>query len=164
MLTIPTLFGRATTVLGQHASLEPLLVRLATLCDELARGVATSSPAAEQLLEKVIAQMAAHFAAEEDEGYFGTLAQSCPELESEISDLCAEHMKFLLTARWLLANVAACGEPAFAATLACLLERFNAHERAENRLLQQFFAERACGLRSRSARPGLRASSPCSEY
>jgi hypothetical protein len=97
-------------------------------------------PDRRSLLNTFRAQIRAHFAAEEDPEYFGTLASVSPRLAVQIAQLRLEHAEFLLAADSLLRAIdEGCSRQAFAATLKQLLDRFAAHERTETLLLQEFF-------------------------
>jgi hemerythrin len=138
--TIPTLFGRATTVLGQHATLHVLLDRLRDACANVAG--ASDEPGADRrrLMEEFRERLCVHFAAEEDEGYFGMVAAVSPALSTEVTHLLEEHAEFLAVVERLLALAEAIEDrEEFTETLRAFLQRFNAHERAENRLMQEFF-------------------------
>lgn len=137
--SIPTLFGRATTVLGQHATLHVLLDRLRDACGSVADGCSEPGVDRRRLIEELHEKLRIHFAAEEDEGYFGMVVSASPALSGQVTRLREEHEEFLSVVQRLLALAeAAPDREAFTDTLRGFLERFNAHERAENQLLQEF--------------------------
>jgi len=137
--SIPTLFGRATTVLDQHATLHVLLDRLRDACAGVADGSSEGGADRRRLIEEFGERLSVHFVAEEDEGYFGMMASVSPALHAEVTRLRKEHAEFLSLVQRLLALVeAAPDREEFTETLRAFLERFNAHERAENRLMQEF--------------------------
>ena len=137
---IPTLFGRATAVLGDHARLHVLLDQLRKIANP------EEGPALELELElfalvcEFEKKLSEHFAAEEDDGYFGTLTATVPALAGEVDRLCNEHDEFALMVQALvqLSRSAEDIGP-FRLALKDFLERFRAHELAETRVLQTFF-------------------------
>jgi hemerythrin len=139
-LTIPTLFGRATAVLGEHANLHRILDRLRDLRTKVGDGRAEPRPDRRQLMQEFREQLCAHFAAEEDDGYFGMLVSASPALSTEVARLRREHEEFLLLVQRLVMLAESDGDrEEFAVALSGFLDRFNAHEHAENLLLQEFF-------------------------
>jgi hemerythrin len=138
--SIPTLFGRATAVLDQHATLHVLLKRLREACASSAKGSSESRTDRRRLIEEFGERLSVHFAAEEDEGYFGMMASVSPALRAKVTRLREEHTEFLaLVQRLLTLAEVAPDRKEFTETLQAFLERFNAHEHAENRLMQEFF-------------------------
>jgi hypothetical protein len=140
--TIPTLFGRATAVFGEHGSLHTLLSRLRDVSAGVGDGsVETGNERDRQrLLEELRERLSLHFAAEEDDGYFGMLVATQPALHTAVTRLAGEHQEFLLTIDRLLGFGTTSSEnQQFTLLLNGFLERFNAHEQRENTLLQEFF-------------------------
>jgi hypothetical protein len=136
----PSLFGRATAVLGEHATLHATLDLLRGLSSRLLEASPASDADARTLLEGFSMNVHAHFAAEENDGYFGTLVEDCPELGERVASLEAEHgaMRAEL-ARLLELSLDARSERELGQGLAALLDRFLSHERSENAILQEFF-------------------------
>jgi hypothetical protein len=137
---MPAFFGRATAVLGEHASLHQTLDRLHEWCREGQKLPGT--PALQRLLQEFVSRLESHFAAEEDAGYFGTLRDAFPVSKDTIERLCAEHASFLVVARNLQDGLQESPPPPeFTLALSMLLDALAAHERAESILLRQYFTE-----------------------
>lgn len=138
----PSLFGRITAVQRDHSSLLEMVSTLrrlqrALLAGETERGADWTRFIGE--LEEFTAHLRTHFAAEETNGYFGTLVSDRPSLSGQVDRLRAEHaemMEALVSIRPSAANdFDAC---ALAIRLGQLLDSFEAHERRENLLIQEF--------------------------
>ena len=137
---LPTLFGRATAVLGEHATLREIVDQLENVCRSSGDGGAQPAAHHAQLIEQFRNLLFKHFAAEEDPGYFGTLVKAMPALGGEISRLCMEHQVFRLEVQRLIElSGAANKRDEFGVRLASLLDRFREHERSENLLIQEYF-------------------------
>jgi hemerythrin len=137
---MPDFFGRATVVLGQHATLHGILQALRDWCSEGTPSSKLHSPAG--LLDDLVSQLETHFAAEESDAYFGTLRGSFPDAEAAIEQLTMEHAAFLDVARSLRVQARELVLPAkLAASLAELLDALGHHERTESLLLRQYFRE-----------------------
>jgi len=137
---IPTFFGRATVVLGEHAHLHTIVAELRELLARLDGKGTNSESDSQRLVHELYDKLEKHFAAEESEGYFGTLVAESPALASTVEHLLSEHREFLVTVRRLLdLSASAKYRAEFAVTLSGFLARFEVHEHAENRLLQEFF-------------------------
>ena len=134
---MPNLFGRASAVEADHAHLRDAWKRLRQLA-------AAEGPEAEQraelwpLILEFGRELREHFAAEEEGGYFGALLDERPELSSQIERLRIEHQEIAA----LIAGLEA-SSPGWNAELGLqlgqLLDRFQQHERAEAKMLQDFF-------------------------
>jgi hypothetical protein len=137
---LPALFGRATVVLGEHAELHVTLGKLRQCCtldDDF-----EDPPALHELLDEFETQLEAHFAAEEDEGYFGTLQTAFPTSSEAVEKLRAEHVVFIGTVRALRGMAAAPGRtPELTVTLRALLDDLARHENTESLLIRQYFSE-----------------------
>lgn len=135
---MPAFFGRATAVLGQHAVLHETVRALRTWCAS-SRSRESRSDLVE-LMNAFVGQLEAHFAAEESDGYFGTLLTTFPAASASIDRLRTEHASFLLVARALRIQAP---EPASQlevyTSLRNLLDALDRHERAESLLLQHYF-------------------------
>ncbi len=137
---LPALFGRATAVLGEHAELHVTLGKLRQWC-VLDHDFEHLS-ALHELLDEFETQLETHFAAEEDEGYFGTLQTAFPTSSEAVEKLRAEHVVFLGTVRALRGMAAASSRtPELTATLRALLDDLGRHERTESALIRQYFSE-----------------------
>ncbi len=107
---------------------------------ELSAEPETLANADKGLLDELVRAMGVHFEAEEDEGYFGALVEERPELDLPIQRLRAEHRRMSARGAELLALAESSRAPReVASKLRELLDTFDAHERAENQLLQDFF-------------------------
>ncbi len=136
---VPDLFGRATAVAADHAQLRTVWKRLREIVQSGGLGFHPREDAWQLVLE-FASELREHFAAEEAEGYFGALAEERPELQPLIERLRREHGEMLE----IIATVLAPGESAWAAAtfhaeMLDLLDRFQSHERAEAKMLQEFF-------------------------
>jgi len=98
------------------------------------------APGPRALLDALANQLRAHFAAEEDPEYFGTIAGECPALGGQVESLQSAHAELLRTAEHLRTLAEA---PGGHRVLALLIARFEedvrAHEAEEARLLCEFF-------------------------
>jgi hypothetical protein len=139
---LPSLFGRFTAILQDHEHLGTTLKHLRLMCVELDTPELvplTLSPP--RVLEDLQLDLSRHFAAEEAEPYFGTIAEEVPPLLPRIEQLKNEHAA-MLEAIATLCRIAAdvtlraelCGGTR---ELIVQLER---HERAESLLLRELFA------------------------
>ncbi|HET9956624.1 MAG TPA: hemerythrin domain-containing protein [Polyangiaceae bacterium] len=137
----PELFGRVTAILSDHKNLRQTIGRLRQMCALLEQRPPTLAPEFEPsgLLEGLHEDLVAHFAAEESEGYFGTVEAERPALAAQISELKSQHAVFLkelgnlremaqTTERWL----------ELSAGTRSLVEQLESHERAESQLLHGF--------------------------
>jgi hypothetical protein len=137
MPPMPNLFGRASAVEADHAHLREAWKRLRQLA--VAQGPA-AEPRAEiwPLILEFGRELREHFSAEEEGGYFGALLDERPELSSQIEHLRLEHQEIAA----LVANLEA-SSPGWNAELRLhlgqLLDRFQQHERAEAKMIQEFF-------------------------
>jgi hypothetical protein len=137
--SVPTLFGRATAVAADHAHLRTVWKKLREIIQS---GGLAFHPRddAWRLVSEFASELKEHFAAEEADGYFGALVEERPELHALVARLRREHGEMLE----IIAVVLAPGESAwtaadFATEMLDLLDRFQNHERAEARMLQEFF-------------------------
>lgn len=136
----PTLlFGRITTVFGEHPRLLDTAKRLRAMCTSLADEEPEDN--LQMLVDEFCSQLAAHFAAEEAGPYFGTLITDRPQLSKAVVSLQVEHGE--MRQRFdLLRELAAAADRQreLRKNLEELLDQFELHERRENLLLQEFFA------------------------
>ena len=132
---LPTLFGRATLVSDGHTTLKESARALRELCD-----AAQADPTLPALLDTFAERVLAHFSVEEGGAYFGTLAEDSPELLGQIAVLKNEHGSM----RTALASLRQppgkhSADTDFMAELGRFLDRFEAHEAHESRVLERFF-------------------------
>jgi len=136
---MPSLFGRATAVAADHVRLRSLRSRLEELSGA-PEMLADADRGARELTDELVRAIGVHFEAEEDEGYFGALVAGRPELGPPIERLRAEHRRISARGAELLALSESSRVPReVASRLRELLDSFDAHESAENELLQDFF-------------------------
>jgi hypothetical protein len=140
---LPSLFGRFTALHRDHHHLDGLVKKLSTMCDALSERPDVAPPPEldpAQLIPEWGIDLSRHFAAEEGMRYFGTLVAERPALASAIGDLRADHTAMLEAIERLL-QLAPDRERRDELVLGTrdLLDRFRAHERAENQLLREFF-------------------------
>jgi len=138
---MPTLFGRGTAVFKEHADLRPLVFRLKKHAADLAIGRQSDESEVESALAEFFNQLLAHFAAEEDEGYFGTFIEDHPTLSIKVERLLAEHeeMVDVIERLKMLSRRGGCSRD-LGIGLTTLLERFEKHERDENSLMRTFLS------------------------
>jgi hypothetical protein len=135
----PTLFGRATAVLDEHMTLRTTLGQLREYCARLVHVGRRIEPEPASVINYFLQQLRAHFAAEEADGYFGTLAASGPNARDHVVALRAEHKEMLATAESLrVLAVHSHDSLNLAAALSKLLDLFDRHERRETELLREF--------------------------
>jgi hypothetical protein len=132
---IPTLFGRATAILNEHENMYVSVARLRSACSKLCDETLAET---QRLVQEFAAELRVHFAAEEADSYFGTLLGELPALRIHIEHLVAEHAELLSVADEL--SHARTTPQDLALRVDDLVERFKTHERAENAMLQKFFA------------------------
>jgi hypothetical protein len=137
MQPIPNLFGRASAVEADHAHLRETWTRLRRLAG---KQQAEAQPGAElwPLILEFGRELREHFTAEEAGDYFGALAEEQPQLRSQIDHLRGEHREIVALLNELEA-AAGSGSVEFGSRLNQLLSRFQQHEGAEAKLLQDFF-------------------------
>jgi hemerythrin len=136
---MPTLFGRGTAVFKQHADLRPLVSRLRQQATDLVLGKPHDEAEVEGALAEFFNQLLAHFAAEEDEGYFGTLIDDHPGLSIRVEHLMGEHEEMVdaIERLKMLGQRGGCARD-LGLGLTTLLDRFEKHERDENALMRTF--------------------------
>jgi hypothetical protein len=139
------MFGRYTAILSEHEHLGTTLRRLGDMCTALeAREGAPPPPGLEpaRLIGAFISELSEHFAAEEADGYFGTMARERPALASTIAELEAEHARMLETLRELLAAAGDQRRAAFVAHgVRRIIHQLRAHEHRETRVMQGFILQ-----------------------
>jgi hypothetical protein len=139
---LPSLFGRFTSILRDHAHLGKTMRQLHVMCASLEGAQPLPgelSPRA--LLADLRRDLSAHFGAEEAAEYFGTVVEEAPELAEPIARLKYEH-SLMLEAVEVLVSVAA--QPPrwreLAAPTRELVAQLERHERAESTLLRRLFS------------------------
>lgn len=142
---LPTLFGRLTTVYTGHEHLGATLGRLRQMCAALAADQSTaleSDLAPDPLIADFLRDLSQHFAAEETEGYFGTVVAERPLFQHRILELRAEHaamLRALSELRVIAADRRRWNE--IAIPMSRLIGQLQAHERTETALLQEYFLQ-----------------------
>jgi hypothetical protein len=129
----------AEAVLEDHAELDKTVALLRELCLALCGNQAPTDPDPAVLIEKFEFQLIPHFAAEEAEEFFGSLVTDQPSLLQQVERLQGEHLEMADALDQLLEF--AKSEPSWpelAVRLTRFLDRFDAHEHAENALMQEF--------------------------
>ncbi len=138
---LPSIFGRFTAILSDHADLRATLRRLEQLCATLeeTERAPPLGRAPLELIAELQDELAQHFAAEEADAYYGTMAHDRPSSAHRITSLKQQHVEMLETLG-LLQHLAENGRlselPPPARRFVAALR---AHEGAETRLLQEFF-------------------------
>jgi len=134
------LLCNGAAVLAEHDALRATVARMRGLCDALSDENRPPLVEIDRLLNRFSADLSANFATEEQDGYFASLVAARPECDALVAHLHAEHV-LLSDAIDTLRNRARTGRknPQLGVLLGRTLDQFQAHERAENRLLQEFF-------------------------
>jgi hypothetical protein len=137
----PSLFGRATAVLGEHAALLQTVRELRELCGGLRDAEGRPAVVVSRLLDDFSEQLLAHFAAEEAGGYFGAVVTECPHLSTRVERLRGEHgeMARAIGPVRALAGDAA-GHRELAGLLSDLLGVLEEHEQGESLVMRDFLA------------------------
>ena len=135
---MPTLFGRATAIYGEHAELHGSVNELRARCVALKDGRTTTELDMRSALEQFLRRLRRHFAREESDGYFGTVIASLPDLNVDIAWLQAEHGEIIETMLELIRMCEYGDGQRLAGALERTIEAFEAHERRETELIQQF--------------------------
>jgi hemerythrin len=140
-LKTPSLFGRATAVLGEHAALLETVGQLRELCGALRDADGRPAVVVTRLLDDFSAQLLAHFAAEEAGGYFGAVVTECPHLTPRVDRLRSEHdlmAQAIEPVRALAGNTR--DHRDLADLLSDLLERLEQHEQGERHVMRDFLS------------------------
>jgi len=109
------------------------------LCQAVALGQGPPVAETRRLIAGFLADLLTNFATEEGEdGYFDSLVAERPGLDARVAHLHAEHVQLaeVMDGVRILARDEGQG-PHLALTLERALDRFQAHERAENQLLRE---------------------------
>lgn len=139
---LPSLFGRYTAVFSDHEALHVVLEKLR----EMSRVGANSGELPphlrpDLLLARLHEELTEHFAREESERYFGTLAAHSPALREAIEELREEHRSLLRATTGLIA-LAPHDERkrALSAATDGLLDWIERHERQETHIMNNFLS------------------------
>jgi len=134
------LLCNGAAVLAEHDALKATAARVRGLCTALSHENEPPLVEINRLLGRFSADLSANFATEEQDGYFESLVAVRPECDTLVAHLHAEHV-LLTEAVDALRNRARTEgrNPLLALLLGRTLDQFQAHERSENRLLQEFF-------------------------
>lgn len=128
----------AEAVRDDHAELQCMMMRLRKLSDASQQDRTPADPEPAALLEDFEDLLLIHFAAEEAEEFFGSLVTDQPRLLDRLSRLQREHGELAGMADELIEF--ARREPhlnELSARIECFLDRLDAHEHAENALMQE---------------------------
>jgi hypothetical protein len=131
-----------TAVLDEQRHLQALQRRLREMCSALTstdtnRGYGPRNAAS--LLSEWQSQLAALFAIEEREDYFGTIVANWPSLIWRVAELRADHTAILEAIATLTCFASDSDESAEVASRALgLMETLRQHEEGETRLMQEF--------------------------
>jgi CBS domain-containing protein len=137
--SVDELAGTVESVLRNHAELDDTVRGLRDLCAALSGNRASCDSAPAALIAEFEAQLVAHFDVEQAEELFGSLVTHQPHLFKRVEHLQAAHGEMAEALDQLL-TFARKGPPGrdLAARLTRFLDRFDAHEHAENALMQEF--------------------------
>ena len=143
MEPIPNLFGRASAVEADHAHLRDAWRRLRELAGTQRP---ETEPCAElwPLIFEFGRELREHFTAEETGGYFVALTEERPQLHVRIDRLRDDHRAIVALLVELEGGLGSWNDE-LCSRLSLLLNRFRQHERAEAKLLQDFFGRDDCG-------------------
>lgn len=133
------LSGLADAVRADHTDLEGLVVRLRQLCVSLRERDREGACDPGALIEEFESELIAHFAAEQAEEFFGSLTTEQPHLLMRVERLQEEHCQMAAAVDHLVEFAESGPGPELALRLDHFLDSFDAHERAENALMQEFF-------------------------
>lgn len=120
----------AQAVREDHADLNELVAKLRALAASLRDG--------QDLLEEFEAELIPHFASEQAEEYFGSLIAEQPHLLRQVEQLQRDHEQLTEDLDRLTQLAANARGSELGPRLERFLDAFEAHERAENALLQEF--------------------------
>lgn len=143
--SMPTLFGRATAIFGEHAQLHGSVDELRARCVALRAGRSTTELDMRGSLEHFLRRLRRHFAREESDGYFGTVIASLPDTQVDVAWLQAEHAEMIESLLELIRICEAGEATRLARGLELLLDVFEGHERRETELIQGFLLSDKAG-------------------
>src|ERR1041385_2741915 len=134
------LLCNGAAMLTEHDALKATAARMRGLCRSLFHHDKPSLVEIDHLLDTFSVDLSANFATEEQDGYFESLVAVRPECDALVAHLYAEHVQLRETVDALRNRARAVGQdPQLGLLLGRTLDRFQAHERSENRLLQDLF-------------------------
>jgi hypothetical protein len=140
--SLPTLFGRYSLVLSEHANLDLTFGRLKALvrCSRLVPHRRSSLLSA--LMTDLRSNLERHFQAEESGEYFGALVGENPALAPRVTVLRHQHRAMLATLDGLrLLAFEPHAWRQLQEALDALANAFQTHERSESLLIQSFLAD-----------------------
>jgi hypothetical protein len=134
------LLCNGAAVLTEHDALKATAVRMRGLCTALCHQNNPSLVEINRLLSRFSSDLSANFATEEQDGYFESLVAVRPECDALVAHLHVEHVQLTDAVDALRNRARTEGRnPQLGLLLGRTLDQFQAHERSENRLLQEFF-------------------------
>jgi hypothetical protein len=140
MSTLATeLSGLVAAVRSDHTTLNELSFRLRELCVSLLDGDRKCDSDPGGLIEEFESELIPHFAAEQAEEFFASLATEKPWMLKRVERLQEEHRQMADAIDPLLELARDDPGPGLALRLSNFLDSFDEHERAENALMQEFF-------------------------
>lgn len=136
----PSLFGRASVFLEKDRGLRDTIDRLQSYCILLGHAEVAEELDPQHLVAQLGQLMVDHFAGEEGDDYFGMFRREAPWLKERLALLERQHWEIVE----LLGELQRVAEGTdrrneLVDGLARLLERLDAHERAEALLVHGFF-------------------------
>lgn len=136
----PGLFGRPETVVMDSQSLRSTIVGLRRISGSLLSYAPQAMAEARNLLSDFSARLSTYFDAEEAGGYFDTIGTDCPELQHKVVTLEHAHTELRDAVASLRRLARDANESAdLGRRIGLVIDDFEAHEHAENGLLQEFF-------------------------
>jgi len=140
----PSLFGRITAVEDDHGALLAMLGRLRAHHVSLLLDPPETDSSLAPLVEELKIRLVAHFAAEENDNYFGSLVTQNPFLRDPVEELRSDHRRIERAVTDLQDAVWRGGAARLLAThLGNLLERLQDHERRESIVVREFLSGNA---------------------
>lgn len=136
MKDVPSLFGRVTSVLIDHAQLRKTVAQLHSACE---LGSRHGSPVNLRVLTASFSvQLREHFAAEEADGNFGAIVDARPDLMDAIAQRKNEHSEMRSILDAVDGSVRRIELADLATVVSALLHLFERHEAEESALIRQF--------------------------
>lgn len=141
--TVPDLFARATTILSSHPALRQTIEELRALSVRLEAEDMVLIDGLRECLDKLANQLVVHFAAEEADGYFGTLRAESPQTLHAVERLVSEHREIRAGLRALLDLIGRVDEMELGRDIDLFIARLVAHEHDESALMSRFLVQEA---------------------